>query len=103
MSNNYTLVAEINASIAGFADIDATGYFDHLFVHKDYQGRGIATALAEAIEAHAQKSGFLVVTAAASITAKPFFENRHYAVIKRQEVKRLGQVLVNFLMEKKLS
>ena len=30
----------------GFADMDADGYLDRLYVHKDYQGRGVATAQA---------------------------------------------------------
>lgn len=30
----------------GFADMDADGYLDRLYVHKDYQGRGGAAAQA---------------------------------------------------------
>lgn len=30
----------------GFADMDADGYLDRLYVHKDYQGRGVAAAQA---------------------------------------------------------
>ena len=38
----------------GFADMDADGYLDRLYVHKDYQGRGVATALCDALEQAAQ-------------------------------------------------
>src|SRR5690606_31542358 len=31
--------------IVGFANITNEGYFDHLYVHKDYQGYGVAYAL----------------------------------------------------------
>ena len=101
LSRNYSLIAEINNEIAGFADIDATAYFDHLFVHKNHQGKGVAKLLANAIEAHAVKQGYKVITVAASITAKPFFESRGYKVLKQQSVERLGQVLTNYLMEKR--
>jgi len=40
---HYTVVATDNGIIVGFGDIDQSGYLDRLFVHKDYQRRGIAT------------------------------------------------------------
>lgn len=102
LSNNHTVVVEINGLIAGFGDMDDTGYFDRLFVHKDFQGQGIATTIADELEKYAQQNGIMVVTTEASITAKPFFEKRGYRVIKRQSVKRKGQTLINFVMEKHL-
>lgn len=42
---NYTLVAVEDNCIVGFGDIDRTGYLDMLFVHKDFQGQGIASAI----------------------------------------------------------
>ena len=40
-----TRVAVKNGIIVGFGDIDKTGYLDRLYVHKDYQRQGVATAL----------------------------------------------------------
>ena len=48
---HYTLVAVENDVTVGFGDIDNTGYLDRLFVHKDYQRQGIATALCDRLEA----------------------------------------------------
>ena len=42
---HHTLVAEEDGVIVGFADMDEMGYLDRLYVHRDYQRRGIATAL----------------------------------------------------------
>lgn len=81
--------------IVGFGDIDNTGYLDRLFVHKDYQGQGIATALCNKLEC-----SFDIITTHASITAKPFFESRGYKVIKEQQVERQGTFLTNYVMEK---
>ena len=38
---NTTLVAEAGGQIVGFADMDDGGYLDHLFVHRDFQRRGL--------------------------------------------------------------
>ena len=92
---HYTLVALENNVIVGFGDIDNTGYLDRLFVHKDYQSQGIATALCDRLEA-----GFDIVTTHASITAKQFFMNRGYRLIKEQQVVRKGISLANYVMEK---
>ncbi|MCM1296264.1 MAG: GNAT family N-acetyltransferase [Treponema brennaborense] len=92
----YTLIAEIDDVIVGFGSIDSLGCLDLLFVHKDYQRKGIATALCNELE-----KGFTVVKTYSSITAKPFFEKRGYVAVKCQEAERLGVNLKNFEMEKK--
>lgn len=102
LSNNHTVVVEINGLIAGFGNMDNTGYFDRLFVHKDFQGQGIATTIANELEKYAKQNGIMVITTQASITAKPFFEKRGYRVIKKQSVERKGQILTNFVMGKHL-
>lgn len=92
---HYTLVALENNAIVGFGDIDNTGYLDRLFVHKDYQSQGIATALCDRLEA-----GYDRITTHASITGKQFFMNRGYRLIKEQQVVRNGISLANYVMEK---
>ncbi len=93
---HYSIVAVDNGIIVGFGDIDQTGYLDRLYVHADYQGRGIATAICNKLE---QSVSGKIVTHA-SVTAKPFFEKRGYKVIKEQSVERHGVFLTNFVMEK---
>lgn len=92
---HYTLIAEIDGVIVGFGSIDKSGCLDLLFVHKDYQNQGIATALCNELE-----NGYFVIKTYASITAKPFFERRGYAVVKAQKVERLGVILKNYEMKK---
>jgi len=95
---HYTLVAVAsNDVIAGFGDITREGYLDRLYVHKDYQGQGIATALCNELENAIESDKF---TTHASITAKPFFERRGYQVIREQQVTRNGVQLTNYVMEK---
>lgn len=45
-----TIVATESGKIVGFGDMDETGYLDRLYVHKDYQGQGIASAICDELE-----------------------------------------------------
>ncbi len=95
-----TLIAEENGIIVGFGDMDDSGYIDRLFVHKDYQGMGIATAIVNALEFDALKRNIFNFTTHASITAKPFFEKHGYKVLRENTVIRAGVSLTNFVMGK---
>ena len=94
---HHTVVAEMDGKIVGFGDIDETGYLDRLYVHKDYQRRGVAAAICDALEQRTKAAEF---TTHASITARPFFEKRGYTVVKVQQVERRGILLTNFVMKK---
>ena len=96
LQEHFSLVAVDAGMIVGFGDIDSSGYLDRLYVHKDYQRKGIATAICEALEQAV--TGKIINHA--SITAKPFFENRGYKVIREQQVTRQNVLLTNFIMEK---
>ena len=96
-----TLVARMNGEIVGFADLDG-GYLDRLYVHKDHQRQGVATALVLALEGLAVSRGERYMTTHGSITARPFFEKLGYRVIREQQVERKGLLLTNFVMEKAL-
>ena len=89
-----TLVAVVDGQITGFANIHPSGYLDMLYVHRDFQCRGIATALCSALE-----TGFSHVITHASRTAKPFFLQRGYRLLRSQQVERHGVWLENFIME----
>lgn len=93
-----SLVAVEGGIITGFGDMDSAGYLDRLYVHKDFQRRGTASALCDALE---QSVDAAVITTHASVTAKPFFEKRGYHTVKEQQVERKGVLLTNYVMEKK--
>ena len=99
LSEHYTVVAVENNIIVGFGDIDKSGYLDRLYVHKDYQRQGIATAICDKLE-QAVKVNKIITHA--SITAKPFFEQRSFKVVKEQQVERNGIALTNYVMEKQV-
>jgi len=94
--DHVSVVAVDGDIITGFGDIDKTGYLDRLYVHADYQRKGIATAICNQLEESVQGK----IRTHASITARPFFEKRGYQVVKEQKVERQGIFLINFVMEK---
>ena len=96
LQEHYSIVVVENDVIVGFGDIDKTGYLDRLFVHVNYQGKGIACAICDQLEQ------FVVgtITTHASITARPFFEKRDYKVVKEQQVERQETFLTNYVMVK---
>lgn len=94
---HITVVAVKDGIIVGFGDIDKTGYLDRLYVHKDYQRKGIATAICDKLESAVNAP---VIRTHASITARAFFAGRGYEVKKEQQVMRNGVVLKNYVMER---
>lgn len=96
---NFSIVAIKNNIIVGFGDISNNGYLDRLFVHKDYQRQGIATLICDNLEKNTISK---IITTHSSITAKPFFENRNYKILKEQYVKRNNIYLKNYVMEKSI-
>ena len=66
-----TLIAEIDGNIVGFGSMTDAGYLDLLYIHKDFQRKGIATKLCDELE-----RGFSVVVTHASVTAKRSEERR---------------------------
>ena len=100
LSNNYSVVAEKDGIIVGFGSADNAGYFDLLYIHKDYQKMGVATMIANDIEGYIYRKGIQNIITDASITARPFFEQRGYHVQKEQRVNCRGQSLINYKMQK---
>lgn len=94
-----TLVAEAAGRPVGFGNITAAGYLDMLYTAADCQGRGVATALCDQLEAGVSVPA---ITVHASRTARGFFEKRGYVTVRGQAVLRHGVVLENFIMEKYL-
>ena len=94
---HHTVIAECGGKIVGFGDMTSDGYLDRLYVHKDFQDRGIGTVICDFLE-RACKAPKCSVQA--SVTAKPFFEAQGYVAVKKQQVRRGSVDLTNFIMEK---
>lgn len=102
LEKNHTIVVEEEDKLIAFGNIGKTGYLDRLYVHPDYLRKGIASKLVEELEEYAKKHGSHVIHVTSSITSKPFFESKGYAVIEEQINERRGERLLRYLMEKKI-
>lgn len=99
---NYTIIVEENRKILGFGNVDDSGYLDMLYVHKDFQHKGIATMIVSKLETYTLQNNIQSIKTHASITVRPFFEKRGYIIIKEQQVIRDNIYLTNYIMEKLL-
>lgn len=102
---NQPFVAQAvdGGALAGFADLQATGYIDHFFVAPAFAGQGVARLLMAHIHAQAAARGITQLHADVSLTAEPFFAATGFVVHQRQEVVRAGAVLRNARMAKTLA
>lgn len=99
----FIVVTNRESQIVGFSSITPQGYLHSMFVHKDFQGKGIATILLNEIERYATTTGIIRITSEVSLTARPFFEKRGYIVEKEQKRKANLLHLTNFWMAKGLT
>jgi putative acetyltransferase len=103
LAASSTWVAAADGRMAGFISLEWDGHIDLLYIHPDFQSRGVASMLLWRLEASAEARGLVRLFTEASITAKPFFERRGFRVIAAQTVLRRGQALANFRMERRLA
>ena len=94
------LVAEDHNMIVGFAEYEPSGHIDCFYVHHEYQHRGIGKALLQQIETELQKLNVHRFYAEVSITARPFFNGRGYAMIEERDAEYHDVLIKLFLMEK---
>ncbi|KZL48947.1 acetyltransferase [Nodularia spumigena CENA596] len=103
LKSKLTYVVEEDSKIVGFGELETNGHIDRFYCHKDFQGQGVGTKILEQIELTAKSLEIKKLFVEASITAKPFFERKNFIMVKKQEVERGGQKLINFIMEKLLA
>jgi putative acetyltransferase len=97
-----TWVAELDQRVVGFTNLGFSGYLDCMYVHSSFQRLGVATALLQELEIVARQQRLDRLHSEVSITARPFFERRGFAVIAPHRATLDGAEYDNFLMEKML-
>ena len=103
LETQYFLVARIEETIVGFASLENNSHIDFLFVHKDFQGKGVAKLLFEPIQQQAISKHAQLLSSDVSITARPFFEKMGFTAIAKQNTKIRGINLTNYRMQKMLT
>ncbi|HHH54015.1 MAG TPA: GNAT family N-acetyltransferase [Bacteroidetes bacterium] len=100
ITDQVVLIAEYENKIVGFISLENGNYIDFLYVHKDYQRKGIAKKLYSAIEKEALRQKQTKLSSDVSKTARPFFEKVGYEIVDKQIVIKKNVELTNYKMKK---
>lgn len=91
-------VVVVGDQLAGFADLQESGYIDLFFVHPRWTGKGVGRSLMQHLMSEAAHRGIIELTADVSLAAEKFFASNGFAVVDRQVVELRGQLLPNARM-----
>jgi putative acetyltransferase len=103
IEDQYFIGATIKSKIVGFASLDYEGYLDFMFVHKDFQKSGIASALLDELLRKGSELKLGEIYTEASITARPFFEKKGFQLIKENSKVFKGEEFINYKMKRILA
>ncbi len=101
-TSRATIVAVVGDQVAGFSDVDPTGYIDMLFVSPEFGRRGVASRLLDEIESRARASGLGSLTVSASLLLRPLLERRGFVVETQLSPEINSVTLISFAMRKDL-
>jgi putative acetyltransferase len=100
LTDQYFIVATAGEQIVGFGSLANANYVDFMYVHKDYQRRGIADKLFTSLEDEARRHGAKILKSDVSKTAKGFFEKKGFKTIADQTKTVNSIAITNYRMEK---
>lgn len=88
--------------IIGFISLRKDGLIDHLFVHKDFQRKQVASNLLAKVEKEAKELNIIELFTESSITAKDFFLSKDFSIEKEYQKHLRDEYFKNYLMKKDL-
>ena len=74
-------VAIVSGRVVGTGSLNGQTV-SSVYVHPDYQGRGIATKLMDAVEDTAKAQSQATLSVQSSITARPFYAKRGFKIVR---------------------
>jgi N-acetylglutamate synthase-like GNAT family acetyltransferase len=77
----HTYIAVADGLVVGTASLNGQTV-NSVFVHPDFQGRGIGTKLMDAVENAAEVQSERTLSVQSSITAQPFYAKRGFKVVR---------------------
>ncbi|MCF2592800.1 GNAT family N-acetyltransferase [Bacteroides caecigallinarum] len=101
-NNQFIGAFDKQDNLIGYSSMNKNGYMHSMFVHKDWQGKGVATLLLSEVEKIARQYEVIEITLEVSKTARPFFEHKGYVVECEQKQQANRLKLTNYKMKKVL-
>ena len=103
LAHQQTFLFVLEQQIVGLISAEQSGYLDLLFVKKSFQHQGIASRLLNQIEYWLVKQKIEILTVESSLTANPFFEQKGFQLIAKQQVELRNKRFINFKMSKQIT
>ena len=103
LGDALTIVALVDAEIAGFASLKDNKLIDMLYVHPEFARRGVGSTLVDALEKLGAARGARNLSVDASDAARDFFAARGYIAQSRNTVPVSDEWLGNTTMTKELA
>lgn len=94
--------AKLNGEIVGSFSMDHMGVIEYVFVHQNYQGKGIAKDLYSTIEEIARESNIKTLTTQINLLTKSFFEKNGFEIVKNEVEVVGGEKIVSYSGVKQL-
>ncbi|MBM6959443.1 GNAT family N-acetyltransferase [Bacteroides caecigallinarum] len=101
-NNQFIGAFDKQDNLIGYSSMNKRGYMHSMFVHPDWQGKGIATQLLYEVEKIARQYEVKEITSDVSKTARLFFEHKGYVVECEQKQQANRLKLTNYKMKKVL-
>jgi putative acetyltransferase len=95
-------VAVIDGRIAGYSDLQESGFIGHFFVSGQFSRRGVGSALMEHIHQTANQRKISKLSANVSLAAESLFAKHGFSVVRRQIVTVNGVSMSNAPMSRNL-
>jgi putative acetyltransferase len=102
LSEEITLVAERDGTVAGFMTLGRDGFLDLAFVLPEAMGTGVAAAIHDRLLLEAHARSLTRLTTEASHIARRFFLKQGWRELGEVQVTLGGTTLTSFEMEKRL-
>lgn len=99
----FTVVAEADEEIVGFAQINDDGHINAFYCRPDHQGKGIGKKLYAVINDYARTQSIPTIYTEVNASIRPFFLKAGFENVQKQKAVVQGKVKANYIMKKKLS
>jgi L-amino acid N-acyltransferase YncA len=100
---SFTVIAEKNGDIVGFANLEDHGYIDMFYVSASHQNEGVGKLIYQALESEALKQKIQSLLSDVSLTAQNFFNARGFTVEKEYLKVVANVTFPNAIMKKSLA
>ncbi|WP_298543235.1 GNAT family N-acetyltransferase [uncultured Aquimarina sp.] len=95
-TEDFVYNAKLNGEVVGSFALSKDGVIEYIFVHQNYQGRGIAKELYKTLESVAEDANMGILTTRINMSTKDFFKKNGFEIIKNIEKVAGGEDVVTY-------